>query len=333
MWPLRIVLPLLPLALAACAPMVAQHPQTAQAPARPTSIVVPQGLIADQVRLFQVSYPLLRAASEWCREGTVHGMGLYALNRYTMGRYANVAWRYGIGDEMRVLAAIPDGPAYRAGLTAGDVIVSVNGEPAPTTAAATRAFGLKMAHIARSGSPVAVSVRRGDEMLTAQVQPERLCGYQVQVSEVPQVNARADGRRSIHITRGMLDFARSDAELALVVAHEIAHNAMGHEKARSQLMRSLAATGRVPAGARANGMTSTFSQALEMEADHMGLYILARAGVPIEDAPRFIERLAATGAASLQADTHPASEARVAALERTVREIARKRALGLTLAP
>ena len=327
------------LLLASCAHIVPEPARTpapttaaAAAPARP-AMQVPPGLLADEIRLFQVSYPLLRAARHWCKGSGVYGMGVYALNRYTMGAYSNLAWRYGIGDQMRVLAAIPDGPAYRAGLTAGDVILAVNGEPAPTTAAATRAFGVKMAQIAHAGTSVAISVRRGDRTLTATVRPERLCGYQVRVTEVPQVNARTDGRRSIFITRGMMDFARTDPELALVVGHEIAHNALGHLNARTQLMRSLAAAGRVPISGTANGMTPAFSQALEMEADHMGLYIVARAGMPVDDAPRFVERLGATAGGNVQARTHPASRARVDALRRTVIEIENKRAAGLPLTP
>jgi predicted Zn-dependent protease len=131
----------------------------------------------------------------------------------------------------------------------------------------------------------------------------------------------------------MLNFAHTDPELALVVGHEIAHNAMGHLDARSQLMRSLAANGHTAGEGSANGMTPAFSQALEMEADHMGLYIVARAGMPIEDAPRFVERLSATAGANVQTRTHPTSRARVAALTRTVREIENKRAAGLPLTP
>ncbi len=291
---------------------------------------MPEGYIADQVRLFQVSYPLLRAATPWCKDRATHGMGLYALNRHTMGIYGSGAWRYGIGDQMRVLAAIPDGPAHRGGIEVGDIIVDINGEPAPTTAAATRVFGLKMSQFARSGTPVQLTVLRGEQTITATVKPEPICGYQVQVAEVRQVNARADGRRSIHITRGMLRFVRSDAELALVVAHEIAHNAMGHLEARTQLVRSLAAAGN---GTKTDAVNPEFSQALEMEADHMGLYIVARAGMPIDAAPGFIARLGAASSGNLQTRTHPASNARVAALKRTIDDIERKRTAGADLVP
>ena len=39
--------------------------------------------------------------------------------------------------------------------------------------------------------------------------------------------AFADGTK-VFLTRGMMRFAQSDEELALVVAHETAHNIMGH---------------------------------------------------------------------------------------------------------
>jgi hypothetical protein len=38
------------------------------------------------------------------------------------------------------------------------------------------------------------------------------------------------------VTRGMMNFARDDLELALVVAHEIAHNSMKHIDAKKQNM-------------------------------------------------------------------------------------------------
>jgi Putative Zn-dependent protease, contains TPR repeats len=323
------------LALSACTPMPPQVTHAPQPAPRASAVALPEGLIADQVRLFQVSYPLLRAARDLCAKSTTHGMGLFALNRHAMGNLSNAAWRYGIGDELKVLAAIPDGPAYKAGLTAGDVLLAINSEQAPATAAATRAFSLKMAQLSRSGAPLRVAARRGDETVMATVQPETLCGYQVRVAELGQVNARADGRGSIYITRGMLHFARTDPELALVVAHEIAHNAMGHQAAKAQLMRSLAATGTRPPGASVNGMTPAVSQGIEMEADRLGLYIVARAGMDIEGAPEFLERLAAdpqTSAAS-QAQTHPSSSARIAAVRKTIAEIEGKRAASMPLVP
>ena len=47
------------------------------------------------------------------------------------------------------------------------------------------------------------------------------------------VNAFADGK-SIIMTQGMMDYAKDDNELAIVVAHELAHNDRGHLDAKKK---------------------------------------------------------------------------------------------------
>jgi predicted Zn-dependent protease len=49
----------------------------------------------------------------------------------------------------------------------------------------------------------------------------------VVLSESDAVNAFADGEKVV-ITKGMMRFVENDRELSLVIAHEMAHNAMGH---------------------------------------------------------------------------------------------------------
>jgi Zn-dependent protease with chaperone function len=52
--------------------------------------------------------------------------------------------------------------------------------------------------------------------------------YTFKVVELPQVNAVALPGGFIYVTSGLLAFARSDHELAAVLAHEVAHAALGH---------------------------------------------------------------------------------------------------------
>ena len=47
------------------------------------------------------------------------------------------------------------------------------------------------------------------------------------------LNAHADGQNVV-IYPGMIDFARNDSQLAFVIAHEFAHNIMGHQRALMQ---------------------------------------------------------------------------------------------------
>lgn len=324
---------LLAVALSACAPVTPQPPavtaSTAQAAAAGRAHPV-----AQQARLFRVAYPLLRAARDRCRDSSLlHAIGLLAANRYGLGQYEALGWQLGIDERLQVLAVAAESPAARGGIVAGDVITAMNGTPAPRTAPETQAFALHMARLVAAREPVELELQRPSGPVAVVLDAEPICGYQVQIADTAQVNARTDGRRTIHVSRGMLEFARSDAELALVIAHEIAHNALGHLDVRAEFLRSLNVEGAPVFPGSLQGATPALLQALEMEADHLGLYLVARAGLATAEAPAFIARLGGLSATGPQAQTHPASAARAAALRRTVADIEDKRARGLPLQP
>jgi predicted Zn-dependent protease len=143
----------------------------------------------------------------------------------------------------------------------------------------------------------------------------------------------------------MVNFVKDDNELALVIAHEMAHNTMKHIDARQQnaaigVLADLAVVllsrgqvnntgfGRIGAGA--------FSQEFEAEADYVGLYIMANAGLPIADAPKFWRRMAAANPANIKTNhsaSHPSTSYRMVALEETVKEINAKIEKGEALVP
>ena len=162
-----------------------------------------------------------------------------------------------------------------------------------------------------------------------------------------EINAYADGEQVV-ITTGMMRFA-TDAELAVVVGHEIAHNAMGHISAMKSnslwgaiagaLADGLSAAGGVQTGGAyaqlgADAGASRFSQDFEREADYVGLYILARAGVEIDQAPEFWRHMAIANPGSIGlATSHPTSAERFVRLEQAVIEIEEKRQDGRPLLP
>jgi len=80
-------------------------------------------------------------------------------------------------------------------------------------------------------------------------------GWRFVVLDQPDANAFALPDRRVLVTRGMIALANDEAELAAVLAHEIAHQIAGH--------------GRVGAAGR---------QAAEFEADRLGLRYLDAAG-------------------------------------------------------
>ncbi len=136
--------------------------------------------------------------------------------------------------------------------------------------------------------------------------PEAACDYPVLLDKRDVVNAFADGNQ-IYITQGMLRFVDNPGELATVVAHELAHNMMGHRAAKETNMVAGAGVGLIfdilaaAAGVNTGGDfmrigaeagAGAFSQDFEAEADYVGVYLMARGGYDIDLAPNFWRRMA-----------------------------------------
>ena len=171
----------------------------------------------------------------------------------------------------------------------------------------------------------------------------RLSRYRLAVMEQsPTVNAQIDSKNNITLFGGLIRRVGSADELAAVLAHEYAHGLMGHvgRKIRNVALGSLvgaamgAAVGaavsdereRVSDGAhtgeyygRLAGLRA-YSQAMENEADHLGLFILKEAGYDIEAASHFHMRMLNArsvlkdpkeSATLLYIRTHPGSRERI----------------------
>ena len=96
-----------------------------------------------------------------------------------------------------------------------------------------------------------------------------LCGYPIRVVNDDLPHASTNGER-IKISTGMLDYFASDDELAFVLAHEVSHLLLGHSGA----------------------FQGSAAKARELEADLLGIHIVARAGFDVAKAARFPLRLA-----------------------------------------
>ena len=77
-----------------------------------------------------------------------------------------------------------------------------------------------------------------------------------------------------------------------------------------------------------------FSQDFEREADYVGMYILARAGVPTETVPGFWREFAQINPSAISyAGTHPTTAERFVRLRQAIDEIEQKREGGEELMP
>ena len=178
--------------------------------------------------------------------------------------------------------------------------------------------------------------------------PDTLCDYTLVAIKDDQLNAWADGR-TVYVTSAMLRFAADDDELAVVLSHEISHNAMRHMDAKKRNMTIGAIFGAVLDAAAASQGVNTggeftndfaaaasqvFSQEFESEADYVGMYLLARSHRPYVTAADFWRRMAQESPGSIKfASSHPTTAERYLRLDRTATEIQAKAAKGDTLLP
>lgn len=159
--------------------------------------------------------------------------------------------------------------------------------------------------------------------------------WQFGVLDSPNVNAFATPGGIIFITRGLLQHMRSEAELAGVLAHEIAHVLKRHHlKAIQKNARVSLAGDLVGEAAKKKGKenltkavgfgTEMYARGLdkddELEADRMGIVIAARAGYDPYGLPAVLQTLQALNAEdstlALMFKTHPAPADRLEALEK-----------------
>ncbi|MDR0653115.1 MAG: M48 family metalloprotease, partial [Synergistaceae bacterium] len=122
-------------------------------------------------------------------------------------------------------------------------------------------------------------------------QMERRLNYDVDIIDEKAVNAFALAGGKMYVTTGMLDFVKSDVELAGVIAHEMVHADKKHviiQTARNNRMTLLAlaaviaSRGRGAALVAANlvhvAIMGAYSIELEKEADALGIDALSMAG-------------------------------------------------------
>jgi len=152
----------------------------------------------------------------------------------------------------------------------------------------------------------------------------------------PTVNAFCLPGGKIVVYSGILPVTETDAGLATVLSHEIAHAVARHGNERMSQQLAVAMGGVALAVAMQNNPQETqnifnsvygvggtlgilaYSRKHEYEADKIGMVFMAMAGYDPADAIKFWERMAASGAGAnipQFLSTHPSDENRIAAMK------------------
>lgn len=341
------------LALAACAGPITTSPQASRADIQREQQfqqeLVFERVIEDQKRLFDLSYPILKANAEFCRPKTAPMMGMTAWSLASLNRQWQTAARnlYGLTNRLTVRAVAKNSPAARAGLRSGDIIVAINGATLPEGVNALKTADTIVKQSAMR--QLEIIYERNGKAVSTVLQPVEGCDYPVVLdSNSNEINAYADGKRIV-ISKGIMRFSENDNELALVIAHELGHSAMRHvDKIRqnatvgtisglaidSLLAAAGISTGGQVASLGGQAAVMQYSVAFEQEADYVGMYFLERAGYSAANVAQFWRRMGAENAQSItRKSTHPTSVERFLAIERTYAEIQNKKKRGQPLVP
>jgi predicted Zn-dependent protease len=147
----------------------------------------------------------------------------------------------------------------------------------------------------------------------------------------PQVNAFCMPGGKIVVYAGILPVTKTETGLAVVLGHEVAHALAKHANERMSQQMAVS-TGGAALSVALNGKTNEvqqlgnlifglgaqygvmlpFSRKHELEADRMGLILMAIAGYDPREAPAFWQRMAANGSSVPELlSTHPSDEKRV----------------------
>lgn len=291
-------------------------------------------------RLSRISGPIQRANAALCEEKV---RALFGFSVGASGSYKTAEWQEAFdavtgGPHTHPIVTTISGsmPASEA-LKLGDVLLSFEGK---------ETAGLKsisdIAGKIQAGEDYELKIRRKGKTRLVTLSPAIACDYPAQLQESSRINAYADGK-AVYVTKGMMRLAAKDQELALVLAHEFAHNIRKHIEAKQTNAMGGAILGAVLTGVTginmigvgANVGASAFSQEFEEEADYVGLYLAERSGFDMADAEFFWRRMAINHPSSihLAGSSHPSTAKRFVAIRMAAEEIARKRQEGLPLVP
>lgn len=191
------------------------------------------------------------------------------------------------------------------------------------------------------------------EMIVERLRPfmERDLDYEVFVIDHEMTNAFAISGGAMYVSTGMLEFVRSDLELAGVIAHEMVHADRKHviiQMARNDRMSLIALAAAIASKGHGAAMMAVsalqvavmgaYSIDIEKEADARGIDALTHAGYDPVGVLTLQERLREEAMKRPQIDpgiyqTHPETKERIAAAEKYMLDnglpVHRKSSLGL----
>lgn len=200
--------------------------------ARPMSM---RALADQELRLATIAYRIATTNVQSCPvRHALSGMILHDLSRYDHSLRPAIARAFSIDGGVGILGVVPGSVADQAGLRVDDEILTVGPYRVHDPEAYSRAKSFarmeyfdRMLQAAMSHGASDLTIRRQGMRLRVPLKAAYGCGGKLTLTNDSRSNAWADGR-NVLITTGMTAMSKSDDEVAFVIAHEMAHNILGH---------------------------------------------------------------------------------------------------------
>lgn len=263
-------------------------------------------------RLDKVAHKVLQANVDLCKKsGFDIGVLTQTEKSFSKELRAGAKRELGLTSDPIIVYVRHGSVGHRAGLAKGDQLLDENGKaiasPSKTLSGLIR-------------DKKAIQRSRNSETEHVTLKPQVSCDYPVMLKMSSTINAYANGK-AIIVTAGMMNFVKSDDELAYIIGHELAHNTQSHiRKSITNYVLSLGGT--------------RYTRPFEAEADYVGLYYMERAGFNGNGVEDMWRRLAEQSIRPIgRAKTHPAYPSRTVQIQATREEIEAKRAKGEALRP
>ncbi|MDT9599362.1 M48 family metalloprotease [Sphingosinicella rhizophila] len=276
--------------------------------------------LRDQdLRVASISYTLSVANGFRCPGSLSSQLGfvLHGIDQYGIANRAEAARSFNLGSQVGVMAVVAGSPAAKAGLMARDGLVSVNGRDLPVAAAPSRIPS--RATVARAQQilteemdkgPATIRISRSGRVKDLRWTAELGCPANVELVPAAAANAWASGE-AVVVSAGILEYCRVEDDLALVIAHEMAHNFLHHH----HRLASPHLEGQLLLPSSDGSATM---REMEEEADRLAVGIAKEAGYDLKEAGSFLRSLMTAIDPAQTGGTHPQLDRRVELLEAAI---------------
>ena len=296
--------------------------------------------VANQEKLYRIAAPLLVKNAPLCKSATRNIMGFTAKNQYSysseLAQTANKLFK--LTDHLQVVSILEGGGAERAGIKRGDIFLKVQNQTIPTGINAEIETARLLSTLMSHSANLPISIERNKQVYNFNIPLTLACAFNLELGNSDVIHAFNDGRR-ILITRGMLQVLNTDAELAAIIAREIAHSALKHT-ASLQMTASAAQAidGLIPVLRNNVGDTAikdlkAMPSNLDQAADRIAIAMLVRAGYEAEQLPLSLQKLAAIKNNEKYTVAHPLTNERLKLMQEVIVQVKQKPSVGKSSAP